>query len=173
MIRKFQKFNFKSGVRRYLHQKRSSRVDVMHQIVTLHISLQCWRERDCASVVYQNVNTAKLFKNENKYERHVMCGSKYNRMKICTFLTAFCTAVLTCCSSRTSTIQGNALPPASSTVNKTILIPFSHRIDPTDEQSQLTFFRGRIDCAWQFRVRFGCFGRNHHICSITGCFQCN
>lgn len=55
----------------------------------------------------------------------MFCSKCHTPIKLCrsiTLSTAVCTTDLTCCSSRTSKISGNAFPPASSTENTTTSI---------------------------------------------------
>lgn len=55
------KFNFDDLKKINLHQKCSTRVDAVHQIVTFHIGFQCWRHRNGTGIVHQNVDSTELF----------------------------------------------------------------------------------------------------------------
>lgn len=48
-----------------LHQKGSSRIDVVHEVVALHIGLECWRKWNRARIIDQDIDATKLKANMN------------------------------------------------------------------------------------------------------------
>lgn len=87
-----------------------------------------------------------------------------------TVSTAFLTADLTADSSRTSKMQGKALPPAFSTVDINSYKLCSMKMALWFARVPLTLFSRRINCARQFWMWFSCFRRYNYVGTIASRF---